>query len=218
MPRGEWGPAHFQEQPPPTEVTLSDGYRVMFNALGSYSINVTDLPRPLPTDADGAEDRLLTDEELAYMETCDQARGAVWHEAETFIATVASDQHLVLRGDTFFDSHLVLTELIQNAFRHGRRPQNVWVSVGLAQESLADEQRPFRLRNSQLKVVPLIPSQTGFRVLIGVQDQNFRWVQPRPEEDELPDHLRGLDIVRGVSQAVWHQSDGESSKWVWAIV
>ena len=216
----ERGRTGFSELGPPDEVAIDEDHWVHLSTIRSSSIDIQHLPRPIDAMSDVPED--LTDDQRAardeYMEMCAATSNAVRHEIEMFIATTSVDEQAELDGSVMFDTHLAFNELVQNAFRHGGRPQRISVSVVNASDAF-----PFTPRQPDGTVVqlraPQTTSPTGNRVLLGVQDASPEWNEPEQVSgDELPEHLRGLDIVRGISKAIWYQSNETDSKWVWALI
>lgn len=215
--------ANYVEIQPPEMVALEGGNTVLLTPIESHLIDVRYLLPPLEVIDHAPESTPMPEQARAlrhaYINLSEDSFAATWHEAETFVATAASDHQVDLGADTLFNTHLAYDELMQNAFRHGGQPQRLWTSLVMANEIQPDADFPNHRRIDP--GVPLSPtSMTGYRVLLGVQDMNPRWNEP-PEhsEDVLVENFRGLDLVRGVSRAVWHRQDeGVESKWVWALV
>lgn len=210
----------FPELGPPDEVAIDADHWVHLSTIGSHTIDIRHLPRPIDIMDDTPE--ALTDEQRAardeYLEMCAASYGAVRHEVEMFIATTSIDEAAALDGSAMFDTHLAFDELVQNAFRHGGRPQQLSVSVVNASDAFS-----FVPRQPEESAVQLRTPQTatiqGNRILLGIQDASPDWNEPEQlGADELPEHLRGLDIVRGISKAVWYQSNETDSKWVWTLI
>lgn len=210
----------LSEYGPPDEVMIDAEHLLHFASLGSHRIDIRHLPRPIDTMNDIPEP--LSDDQRAardaYMEMCATAYGAIWHETEMFVATTAIDRDIELDESAIFDTHLAFDELIQNAFRHGDRPQQISISIVNATHAFSFTPKQPNGNTVQLSS-PQNLSASGNRILLGVQDASSEWQEPEQEmNDVLPEHLRGLDIVRGISRSVWHQSNEESSKWVWALI
>jgi hypothetical protein len=220
---GEFGksPASFVEIQPPHMVALEDGNTALLTPLDSHVIDVRYLLPPLeiidhaPEESIPEQARALRN---AYIDLSEVSFAAIWHETENFVASAASVNQVDLGADTLFNTHLAYDELMQNAFRHGGQPQRLWTSLVLANEIHPGAEIPALPINTG--VPPQLPTMTSYRILLGVQDTNPRWNQPPEVSDEvLVENFRGLDLVRGVSRAVWHRQDeGVESKWVWALI
>jgi hypothetical protein len=205
---------------PPDEVAIDDDHWLHLSTIGSHGIDIRRLPRPIDTMDDAPE--TLTDEQRAvrdeYMEMCAAAYGAVRHEIEMFIATTSIDENAELGDSAIFDTHLALNELVQNGFRHGGRPQRISVSIVNASDAYSFIPRQPEESAVQLRA-PQVATAPGNRILLGVQDASPEWIEPEHvDTGDLPEHLRGLDIVRGISKAVWYQSNETDSKWVWTLI
>jgi hypothetical protein len=212
----------FSELGPPDEVAIDADHWLHLSTIGSHSIDIRHLPRPID-DIEVAPDDDLTDEQHAardeYMDMCAAAYGAIWHETEMFVATTSIDENAELDESAIFDTHLAFDELIQNAFRYGGRPQRISVNIVNASNAFSFIPRQPRDGTAVQLRSPRSATATGNRILLGVQDASPDWQEPaRTTEDELPEHLRGLDIVRGISKAVWYQSNENTSKWVWTLI
>ena len=207
---------------PPDMVPLTDGNAALLTPVQSHMIDVRYLLPPLeiisraPDMEIPPQARKLRD---AYIDLSHVSFEAIWHETETFVASAAEDNQITLSNDTLFYTHLAFDELMQNAFRHGGQPLRVWTSL-----VMANEVSPNDAVAANRRIVPGVPlqpaSMTSQRVLLGVQDSNPRWNERTGNTgDALSENFRGLDLVRGVSRALWHRQDDEAaSKWVWALI
>jgi hypothetical protein len=221
---GEYGtsPANVVEVRPPEMATLDNGHTALLTPYDSHSIDVSYLVPPLEIVDDPADLQMSQQARVmrdSYIDYSEASFAAVWHEAETFLATVASDNQVSLSEDALFNTHIALDELLQNAYRHGGSPQRLWTSLVMAHEIDPGDavHPPLRVTPGQ----PLgPPMMTSNRVLLGVQDHNPHWNEPPlVREGSLSEHFRGLDLVRGLSRAVWHrQVEGAPRKWVWVLI
>lgn len=215
--------AQYMEIQPPEMVTLEDGNSALLTPIASHLIDVRYLLPPLEVIDHAPEASPIPEQALAlrnaYIDLSEVSFTAVWHEAETFVASTASDHQIDLGDDTLFNTHIAYDELMQNAFRHGSQPQRLWTSLVLANEIQPDADFPNHQRIETGGSLNS-PSMSRYRVLLGVQDINPHWNEPpKLSDDVLVENFRGLDLVRGVSRAVWHRQDeGVESKWVWALV
>lgn len=221
---GEYGrsPTSVVEIRPPEVAPLDGGRTALLTPYDSHTIDVSYLVPPLEM-VDSAPDVPMSEQARvmrnSYIDYSEASFAAVWHEAETFLATTAANNQVNFGEDELFNTHVALDELLQNAYRHGVQPQRLWTSLVMAHEiEPGDALRPpLQVRPG----VPLSPaSMTSNRVLLGVQDRNPRWNEPPAvAEGALLENFRGLDIVRGLSRAVWHRrDDGAHSKWVWVLI
>lgn len=219
----------FSEFSPPENVMVEEDHWLQLSAVGTHIIDIRHLPRPLTTIVEGPETEITTQEHKTrdeYLALCKSAYGTLWHEIETFIATTSLDEATELGESATFDTHLAFDELVQNAFRYGGRPQRVSVSLVRATDAYSYVPRQPKTDDNNVHLYSQrAASATGDRILLGVQDSNPEWKQQvEVTDDELPEHLRGLDIIRGISQAVWYQPSGYLSqhapteKWVWTLI
>src|SRR6185437_6859205 len=145
---GELGksPANIAEVQPPEMVALEDGNTVLLTPLESHTIDVRYLLPRLEVIDHAPVDSSIPDQgralRNAYIDLSQDSFAAIWHEAETFVATAASDHQIDLEADTLFNTHLAYDELMQNAFRHGGQPQRLWTSLVMAHEILPDADFP----------------------------------------------------------------------------
>lgn len=210
----------FSELGPPDEVAIDADHWLHLANLGSHEIDIRGLRRPINILDD--ESKSLTDEQRterdAYITQCEADLEAIWHETEMFITETSLEANTAPDEDALFYARLAFTELVQNAFRHGGRPQRVSASVVTASDAFSFI--PRQPSNTVVQLQPPRPAAaTGNRILLGVQDASSVWRDPEViTGDELPEHLRGLDIVRGVSKALWYRSDAPTSKWVWTLI
>lgn len=213
----------FASLEPPDEVAIDEDHWLHLSPLSSHATDIRHLPRPLtaigeePEDSIFPHERKLRDE---YIAMCEATYAALWHETERYIATTSIDNDAPLDDSAVFDTHLAFDELVQNAFRYGGRPQRLWVSVVRASDSFSFVPRQPSQEGSSVQLrTPQAALASGNRILLGVQDTSPDWKeQERVADGDLPVHLRGLDIIRGISKAVWYQSNETDSKWVWTLI
>lgn len=220
-------PSDYNEIQPPEIVALENDHWLYLLPIGSHLIDVSNLRRPLDIVDDSAH-MVIPEQERAwrdaYIADCEERLDVVWHEIEMFIATTSIDHWSELNEEAVSDTRLAFKELIQNAFHYGTRPQRLSVNLVTVSEHFSPQDPINTSSNSIIKYVsPRVTTGTGNHILLGVQDRNPHvgpnWYIPaRKHKDDIPEKLRGLDIVHAVTNWLWHQSDGKSAKWIWALV
>ncbi len=216
----------FADSEQPEEVILDDNHRLHLSPIGTHTVDIRHLPRPLATIDEEPEVGITVGERKVrdmYIASCKETYSALWEGMEMFITSTSIDEAAALDESAIFYMRLAFNELIQNAFRYGGRPQRLLVSLVRATDAYSLIPRlPLPEEcNMQLKQLPHAASVGENRILLGVQDAIPAWKeQQEANDDGLLEHLRGLDIIRGISKAVWYKTheSPSPSKWVWTLI
>lgn len=213
----------YTELEPPESIMVDQDHWLHHFPIVTNNTDIRHLPRPLTT-IDEEQETSITAPERAmrdeYIDLCKETYSALWGETETFITTTSINESAALEDSAVFDAHLAFNELVQNAFRHGGRPQRLSVSLVRATDTFSIVPNQSQTEESQVKLwSSRAATASGYLILLGVQDASPNWQEHEAiGSDELPEHLRGLDIIRGISKAVWYQSNEKMSKWVWVLI